>query len=102
MSTSRRYIRRSRQQWAELIELQPGSGLSAPKFCEQAGVSYQSFMAWRKKIESPKADVNDTPSFVELTTPSHPIIQSESMAVVREWQVELDLGHGIQLRIAQR
>ena len=43
MSAPRKYIRRSRQQWSELIELQPGSGLSVPKFCEQAGVSYQSF-----------------------------------------------------------
>ena len=37
MSTTRNYIRRSRQQGVEMIELQPGSSLSAPKFCEQAG-----------------------------------------------------------------
>ena len=101
MSTTRSYIRRTRQQWKELIELQPGSELSPANFCEQAGVSYQSFMAWRKKLETPNAQPTQPPQFVELTAPVNTTVHSESMAV-REWQVELDLGNGIQLRIAQR
>lgn len=100
MSTTRRYIRRSRQQWIELIELQPGSGLSAPKFCEQAGVSYQSFMAWRKKIKTPQKETANSPKFIELTAPEKSMIQGEPLSV-SQWQVELDLGNGIQLRIAQ-
>ena len=101
MSTTRKYIRRSRQQWVELIELQPGSGLSAPKFCEQAGVSYQSFMGSRKKLETPDIKPAQPPQFVELTAPNNTKLQNESIAA-NEWQVELDLGNGIQLRIAQR
>lgn len=54
MSTSRQYIRRSRAQWEELIVLQLSFRLSAPKFFEKAGVSYQSFMSWRKKISTPE------------------------------------------------
>lgn len=101
MSTTRKYIRRTRQQWKELIELQPGSELSPPKFCEQAGVSYQSFMAWRKKLETPNTQSTQPPQFVELTAPVNTTAPGESMSV-SEWQVELDLGNGIQLRIAQR
>ena len=101
MSTTRSYIRRTRQQWKELIELQPGSELSPPKFCEQAGVSYQSFMAWRKKLKMPDTQSTHPPQFVELTAPVNTPVDSESMGVVSEWQVELDLGNGIQLRIAQ-
>ena len=101
-TTTRRYIRRSREQWAEFIELQPGSGLSAPKFCEQAGVSYQSFMAWRKKLNTPESSSSDSPKFVELTTPRQTEQPNDSSPTGGEWQVELDLGNGIQLRIAQR
>ena len=102
MSTStRRYIRRSREQWAEFIELQPSSGLSAPKFCEQAGVSYQSFMAWRKKLSMPEAKSSESPKFIELTASSN-ATELQSTAPTGQWQVELDLGNGIQLRIAQR
>lgn len=100
MSTSRQYIRRSRAQWEELIELQLGSGLSAPKFCEKAGVSYQSFMSWRKKISTPQIGSNDSSKFIELTAPDN-IAESEHSNSSSQWQVELDLGHGIQLRIAQ-
>lgn len=100
-TTTRRYIRRSREQWAELIELQPGSGLSAPKFCEQAGVSYQSFMAWRKKLSTPETQSSDSPDFVELTASGNST-ELQRTAPTSEWQVELDLGNGIQLRIAQR
>ena len=102
MSTTRKYIRRTRQQWKELIELQPGSELSPPKFCEQAGVSYQSFMAWRKKLSTANSQSTHSPQFVELTAPINTTAHSESMGVVNEWHVELDLGNGIQLRIAQR
>ena len=100
MSTSRQYIRRSRAQWEELVELQLSSGLSAPKFCEKAGVSYQSFMSWRKKFATREVNSNDSPKFIELTTPDN-IAESEHSTSSSQWQVELDLGHGIQLRIAQ-
>lgn len=99
MSSTRRYVRRSRQQWSELIELQPGSGLSIPKFCDQAGVSYQSFMAWRKKLEIPVSSSIDSPQFVELTSPDNDV--NDSTPII-PWQVELDLGHGVRLRLAQR
>ena len=52
MSTTRKYVRRSRQQWAELIGQQPGSGLNVSQFCKQEGVSYQSFQSWRKSKRS--------------------------------------------------
>lgn len=99
-ATTRRYIRRSRTQWAELIELQPGSGLSIPKFCEKAGVSYQCFMAWRKKLSAPESQATKSPAFVELTASGNGTDPERSVST-SQWQVELDLGHGIQLRIAQ-
>ena len=100
MSTTRKYVRRSRQQWAELIELQPSSGLSVPHFCQQAGVSYPSFMAWRKKLRVADSVSNNPPGFVELTSAADQTIPGNT-AELNHWQVELDLGNGIQLRIAQ-
>lgn len=101
MPATRRYIRRSRKQWTELVELQSGSGLSVPRFCEQSGVSYQSFMNWRKKL-SAQTDSLETPSpFIELTAPGASVATSQVDADSR-WLIELDLGDGLQLRIARR
>ena len=102
MSTTRRYVRRSRAQWEELIERQLDSGLSAPKFCKQAGISYQSFMTWRIKLNTSESTSSVSPKFVELTTPSQVEQPNNSSPIVTEWHVELDLGNGMQLRIAQR
>jgi len=101
MTTTRKYIRRSRQQWSELIELQSDSGLSIPKFCEQAGFSYQRFMAWRKRITTPEKRKIQSPEFVELTSSEQTAAAHQSPSV-NHWQIELEMGDSIQLRIAQR
>jgi len=101
MSTTRKYVRRSRQQWAELIGQQSGSGLNVSQFCKQEGVSYQSFQSWRKKLE-PQGDGTDLASgFIELTSPSSSLPDGRTDED-RQWLIELDLGDGLQLRIARQ
>lgn len=82
-TNTRRYIRRSREQWAEFIGLQLGSGVSAPKFYEQAGVCYQSFMAWRKKLGMPEAKSGGSPQFVEPTASSNTTELKSTASIVR-------------------
>ena len=38
--------------WQDLIERQPASGLSIAPFCKQAGVSANSFFAWKRRLRS--------------------------------------------------
>ena len=101
MSTTRKYVRRSRQQWAELIELQPGSGLNVSQFCKQAGVSYQSFQNWRKKLETQVTKTDSASGFIELTAPSSSVSDTRTDES-SHWLIELDLGDGLQLRIARQ
>jgi len=38
------------QFWQELIQRQPASGLSIARFCQQSGVSANSFFAWKRRL----------------------------------------------------
>ncbi len=98
MSKMQRKPRQGADQWQMLINQQLASGLSAPVFCSQNGIAYQSFMRWRKKleIEPIMAHLPDNVTqFVELTTPEN------MLPAGQQWHIELDLAPGIQLRIAR-
>jgi Transposase len=41
-----------RRFWHGLIKRQPTSGLNIARFCEQAGVSENSFFAWKRRLRS--------------------------------------------------
>ena len=88
--------RRNATQWQAIINSFQQSGLSAPQFCRQESIVYQSFMNWKKRLSSDSLveRVNEPiePSFIELT-------QDENLP--SQWQIELDLAPGVQLRIAR-
>lgn len=87
-STVRR-ARRSRDEWKELIAEFDRSGLAAPAFCDQHHLSYSTFTKWRRHLAEPLAAIPETP-LIELTSLPRP---SPS------WDVELELGAGVVLRI---
>lgn len=100
MSNPRRKPRQSAARWQSVIDRQLTSGLSAPQFCIQHDITYQSFMRWRKKLQSDPvemASVDSHPDFVELTAPDSlpPVVTASP------WHIELDLAPGVQLRIAR-
>lgn len=43
--------------WRDLIERQPASGLGITRFCEQAGVSANSFFAWKRRLRAQNGQV---------------------------------------------
>lgn len=86
---SRRAGRRGRTpgEWEELIGRFEQSGLSRKRFCAEASVPVSSLDYWRGKLrrERPAA----TSGFIEL-----PAISTDS-----GWDVELELGGGVVLRV---
>ena len=107
MSSTRR-PRRSAAQWQRLVLQQAMSGLAAPAFCDRHDLSYASFVQWRRRLRQGEPPVEAEPtaapveplskqstSFIELTAPS------ELIGGTERWLIELDLGSGMQLRIAQ-
>jgi transposase-like protein len=106
--TSSRRPRRSAAQWQQLVTQQATSGLTASTFCDRHDLSYASFIQWRRRLRQGEPPVAVRPtaaleeplskqsmSFIELTAPSELCGRSE------RWLIELDLGSGMQLRIAQ-
>lgn len=48
--------------WRDLIGRQPGSGLSITAFCDQAGVSANSFFVWKRRLRSHVRDSKRRPA----------------------------------------
>jgi len=95
--------RRTSLQWQDIVEAQKASGLSAPKYCKENGVSYASFINWKKKLSShsePNNKTDSVPTFIELTAEPEqtpPLVSEDPDSTTLN--VELDLGSGIHLRI---
>jgi len=80
-------IRRTPQQWQQIIDQQSRSGNAARQFCADNDLNYSLFCKWRRKLDrTPEAAFVDVSSLVAPTA-------------VPAWDVELDLGNGIALRL---
>lgn len=93
MSRSR-YRRRSAEQWRELIDEQARSGLSQSGFCKRNRLALSTFTLWKRRLAWPE---------VEHPRESHdssPWIDLGSLAAEGTgWEIELDLGGGVCLRL---
>ena len=102
MATSNRGARRSRAQWQGLIERAACSPLSIGAFCGSEGISTASFYSWRKRlgaVPSGRAVAETTGedgAFLELG------VLGDEAAGPAPWDIELDLGAGLVLRLRRR
>ena len=93
--------RRSKSEWQRLIDEQAASGLSQKAFCGQRGIPLATFGYWKRKLQAeslstPTGSGNDSISladWIELPT--------QGSAAGGGWQIELDLGNGLCLRLRQ-
>ena len=84
-------IRRTDTQWKAINEQYLASGLKIGEFCEQHGVSYQSFYGWRRKNTDQK---QSSPDFIELSS-------LELASNHQGWNIVLRLGNGVELQLNQ-
>ena len=106
MATERRTRapRRSAVQWKDLVVRQECSGLDERAFCREEGVGYSTFRRWRNRLKerrpndrSPAASQTDAPVSDTGEWIGLPI--AGEAALGRGWDVELELGGGIVLRV---
>lgn len=91
MKTSRRRIHRTPEQWREILDEFRTSGLDRKSFCERKGLRRESLR--RAEIRLRRYAPVSIP-FVEVAAPvAEP---------VRGWDMELELGDGLVLRLARR
>ena len=98
-------VQRDAQTWWAIIQRQMESGLSQVAFCAAEGLSVSSLQNWKRKFvregriaQAPAAA--SAPWFAELAVPE-PGIEPEPPRgpVPPAWQIELELGRGVVLRI---
>lgn len=86
--------RRSADQWRKLIAEQAGSGLSQEDFCKQKHLALSTFASWKRRLGSEPAVENGpasaSSSWIDLGS-----LGARSSG----WDIELDLGDGICLRL---
>lgn len=99
MSTSTivtRRPRRSEQEWRAVMAQFARSGLGSEAFCAREGIAPSTFWNWRSRLQrggrAKAAAPGSASPFVELVSDS----------ASRAFDIELDLGRGVVLRMRGR
>jgi transposase-like protein len=86
-----RRVRRSAEQWGEIVRRYDSSGLGARAFCRREGLSSSSFERWRRRAGSSAGA-----RFIELVPP-RPMADAAREGA-EGWSLELSLPNGVSLR----
>ena len=96
--TRRARIRRSEDEWRELFARFERGGQTREHFCADQGLALSTFSRWRQRMRAQgreDAKVSSEAVFVELSSSDAP------GTVASPWDVELQLGGGVFLRLKQ-
>ena len=101
-TTHNKHVRRSASDWRALMQDFSRSGETRVQFCERHGLTLSTFAWWRSHLRRESAAVSNTTSapasalFVELAPDDE---TKPIAAVATHWDVELELGRGVFLRL---
>lgn len=95
MAKTRTRVRRSTQQWRRILDELETSGLDRKTFCERKGLRREALRRAERRLAAGR-EAPAPLSFVELAAP---LPEAEPS---RGWDVELELGDGLVLRLARR
>ncbi len=101
MNSSRSRVRRSDEEWQNIIHQYEQSGQTQEAFCDGQSLALSTFNRWRQRlhaVSTPPPVSREETAFVELSTLDEAVIAPPSTA----WDVELQLGADIILRLRQR
>ena len=94
--------RRSHTEWQRLINEQAQSGPTQKAFCKQAGISVASVSYWKRKLRPERVNVSTPGARSEMVSQADWIELSTRGSVFDGvWQIELELGNGVCLRLRQ-
>ena len=89
-------IRRSRDQWRELLNEFAESRLTREQFCQERNLALSTFDYWQRKLKREASAEQDDAIFVELTRDKPVPVQHSDQ---HPWDVELELGNAVVLRL---
>ena len=100
---TRSRARRTAAQWRKLIERFDRSGQTRGNFCAANGLALSTFDLWRRKVGETQAAADEAHPeslFVELTNATERL-GFRTTTGTGAWEVELELGAGVVLRLRQ-
>lgn len=96
----RHKTQRTKAQWKALLDEYTDCGLTQAAFCKQHKIATSSLHKWRKHLSG-------KPSSLEFIDISEPLAKVETpqptlkdLGQAAYWQVELELGAGVVLRVS--
>ncbi len=96
IKTPRTKVMRSKVQWKALLDESRRSELTKTDFCKMHKMSAGSLHKWQKYLDLQHSEAE----FIDIT---EPLNQAKSAQPVHtrehQWQVELELGSGVILRV---
>ena len=104
-ASRRRRARRGESQWRALVGAFTQSGTTRHAFCAQHALSVSTFDWWRKRLGAmpcaARARARADALFVELTAPTGSAAAAVPVShrSMPDWDVELELGAGVVLRL---
>jgi len=95
--------RRSEGEWQQLIDEQAVSGLTQKAFCEQRGIPVANFGYWKRKLRTERegAPAQHPEGATGVSLADWIELPTHAPASGGGWQIELDLGNGLCLRLQQ-
>lgn len=92
-------ITRTKAQWKSLVEEFHTSGLTKTVFCKRHGIATSCLYRWQKVLAEDAAPA----TFIDITDPlASATAPTPAQKSHNHWQVELELGGGVILRVRTR
>lgn len=92
-------ITRTKAQWKSLVEAFHTSGLTKTVFCKRHGIATSCLYRWEKLLSEDFVPAD----FIDVTEPvTRAKTAGQASDVHSHWQVELELGAGVILRVRTR
>ena len=92
--TARVQRRRCRAEWQRILTAQSSSGLGQEAYCQQQGIAYSSFCRWKRALTAQKE-----PAPTRAVASAFIALEPAAALVAPCWDVELELGEGVFLRL---
>ena len=88
---TQRRVRRTADEWRELISEHARSGLTQSEFCSQHAIRLATFSKARQRLSgTDKASTNRLPEFVAVATTTHD---------AGHWELELEVAQRVVIRL---
>ena len=92
-----RKIRRTRAQWQSIMSDFEQSDLGGEAYCQRHGLAYSSFAKWRSLLKQEVSPDDEPVSFIQLPNTLTSLSDNAT-----GWDIELDLGAGVIIRLKSR